>query len=497
MRVRAFCLALLVPSLACGSDAAAPCEATYPTAPESAPTTTLHVSTTCGSADGTGAGDAPFASISQALLAATPSTTILVEAGTYAENLYVDVEDLWLVGSSAGSGAEAAGILLQAPSPEVAVYVGGGAQDVRLRGLHVQAATIAGVWFDAVAGGLEASLIDGVTADEDGKFGFGVLATDALGILLQSDRLVVEGNIVSGAEAAGIILQRVAGDVVANQVSGAKGGIRVESSPDTVVVEGNTVSDVTEVGVLVLGSDAQVIGNTIAGVSKTDTAPYADGIVLTRPEDIDGTHEHVVEGNEITDVGRAGVLAGRGAGGRISSNVVHGAGFVGILLQLTAGAVDHGGDLGVLVQDNDIAEATGAAISVVAGARATVRGNSVAATQPVEAFVGLASDAVADGVGVFSGAVAHVRDNSFDGIDRTEILFDAPADGCIVGPQSAPVGIILQHGAPDALVVEGAVSVEYPADDQALVVSEDIVEGVSLPSTLETGGVGPEAPGDR
>lgn len=483
--VLATCLVYLPTGCESESDPAPACEAAWPGVPEDAPAARLYVSHTCGDAgtDPDGSQAAPFGTISAAIAAASGATAIVVEPGTYAENLEIAQDDVWILGSDPDDGADLAGILLQAPNP-VAVRVDG-AEGVVLHGLHIEGPEHAGILLHNARATVRATAVvdPAASADADGASGFGIYGTTAAGIILQTDFIILQRVAVTGAESVGILLQNVGVMMSDTDVSGSQAaGLRIESAPGTSMIEDSTFDGNREAGIGMYSSSAEILDNMVTGTGWGGSAYGADGVVvaeLTIGGVGQGRAEVVAVGNQVSGCERAGIVVASGIDGRVAENTISHQGSAGIFIQGTAGETDtpladgaDGEALGILVEDNLVSDNTLHGIVVSKGARAHVRSNQVLRTIKEEIPVGRVNLEVGDGISVYAGAAARLGLNGFVESGRWDVVLDAPGDGTFVAEQAAdmpqPPTIILQHVAETADVgwAPGVIVDEKGAGDE-------------------------------
>lgn len=447
------------------------CQATYPDA--AGATLVLHVAASCDSEVPDGSAAQPYQTIGEAIEAATPGTTIVVESETYEENLVIAKENLTILGEVSTDGSELTGIVLQSPDPKASITVQGVA-GVVLRGVHIIDPTVAGVWVVGGSATITDSSVSGAMANADGAFGFGVLSTNKAGIVLQN-------TAITGSEATGILLQNGEGlsSVTDSDVSGnGRGGIRFENMPDGSTIAGNTLNANMEVGIGIFSSVGIVLQNNgVHDTMKGGPKESADGIIVAElisaagesfgPSEVmmggDAGKADGHLGNTVTGSGRIGVLMSGDVSGIVLQNEVRENGRAGIWLQSGAGM---GSTAGIVLQNNAVVDNHFLGISLAAGTSAEVTGNVVSGTRAdvpegTAVVVGpdLANVTMGDGIGVFAGATAIVIGNTISDNARAGILGDGlNVDTTTISGNSyndnSTGSIVLQNVAPNALADE-------------------------------------------
>lgn len=268
-----------------------------------------------------------------------------VGAGSYAENLLLDVANLRLNGANAGvAGYAARGAESSVTGAGTGISVT--ASNVAIDGVEVTGGT-AGVVFNSVQDGvLRNSVVRNVS-------GVGVKGDNA-------DTLLVSRNSVHNTGAEGIWLgnDSDAGEVSANDVySTGSSGVYVDGGSEATLITGNTIGvngSINGDGILVLdaknygSSVTRILGNTITGTLSPATN-YGSGVHVRYSSQVfvggagageantiygtawDGIRFHngsddKAIGNDISNVTRTGIFALDTLGLALTGNTVNGAG---------------------------------------------------------------------------------------------------------------------------------------------------------------------------
>lgn len=400
----------LAPATACSDECVT---GSYPAAPDGRDV--VHVSAGCDAEGADGSAESPYATIQAAVDAAPDGAAVLVAPGSYAENLAIS-KPIMLVGSSVGSTADQAGIVVQAPEPYAIVVE---ANEVVIRGVRVAAPTSVGVWLKGGSLTLDDSVVEDAAADPEGKFGYGVLATD-------DGSIVVQRSTVSGAASVGIAIVAARAIVVQNVLkSCGSAGIRVEKATGEIQIEGNEILDNQKLGIGVFSSRAIVVQNTVRGTLSSD-GDFGDGILVAPLKDDTTESDVTVDDNVVEGNARVGILYTGATRGIVVQNTISGNGVgtsrsAGVWLQ--AGA---GGTLGIEVSGNTITANRLMGIGISSGARAiVVQNTAISQTEAIETFVGEVQAVIGDGIGVFSGGSAEVSGNTIGGNGRFGIAVDS------------------------------------------------------------------------
>ncbi|MDC3957406.1 right-handed parallel beta-helix repeat-containing protein [Polyangium jinanense] len=435
--VRLAALLAALPIGGCGADnsLATPACGTYADAPKNA-SSVVYVSATCGARDGDGSEERPFASIQQGIDASAQGGAVLVDAGTYAENLSI-TKTVEVLGANTRGEPENASIIVQAPSP-YAITVEG--STVVLRGIIVQKPQGAGIWVQKNGNAvLQDSRIEGTVAvNEDGH---GVMATD-------SGSIIVERSIIVQSEGAGVYANAAAAAKVERSIivqNGGFAGIWVQSTLGEVSLVGNEITENAEGGITILGTRAIIVQNQVKNTKSRMSGELADGIRVIGDSlvgeayvEIGGEKpesKNVIEGND-----RVGILfSGEKARGIIVQNEVvanaddtkRGA---GIWVQSSAGtAPNEDQSVGIRIAQNRVEGNHYVGIGVTNNARAIIVQNpSISGTIAGEIMANGIPTKIGDGLGVYAGASAHVDKNTISSNARVGALFFGAANMCVM-----------------------------------------------------------------
>ncbi|MDI1429470.1 right-handed parallel beta-helix repeat-containing protein [Polyangium sorediatum] len=452
-----------------GSNATADC-GTYANAPKNA-SSVVYVSATCGARDGDGSSERPFASIQQGIDASAQGGAVLVDAGTYAENLSI-TKTLDVLGANTEGEPENASIIVQAPSP-YAITVE--AEGVALRGIIVQRPEGAGIWVRKNgSAAIQASRIEGAVAvNEDGH---GVMASDNASIIVQR-------TIIVQSEGAGVHVNAASAQVERSIIvqSGALAGIWVQNARDEVSLVGNEIRENVSAGISILGSRAIIVQNQVKHTKSRAPGGVADGIRVLGDGVMGESYVEIggefpestnmIEGND-----RAGIVfSGERVRGIIVQNDVIGNADdttrgAGIWVQSKAGtAPNDDQSVGIRIEQNRIEANHFLGIGVTSGARAIiVQNQSINGTIAGDIKVNGVPVKIGDGLGVYAGASAHVDLNTFAGNARVGALFDGSASTCVLTnntfEKNTSGAIIVQNvnGAFDYGDNKGDISVDPP-----------------------------------
>jgi hypothetical protein len=447
----------------------------YPSAPAGSTAKVLYVSAkyTAGGSDGSAAH--PFAAIGPAIAAANGPTVVLVAPGTYAESLEITKSDLGVYGSS--DPKSQAGIILQAPEGTAAIRITG-ASNVTVQSVSISKPTIAGIW---VNGGqtttLSGIVVDGSHGLAAQPFGYGVVATNAAGIILQHSK-------ITGSSQVGVMVTGASGIILQSEIGGnALGGVRIQDGVGGSRVEGCQLVANTVMGIGVFGSQAIILQNGVSGTiaSKADPATgledgIADGVIVSEGLMGSPANVEVKQNNLIHDNGRAGVLVDGNAMGIILQNDIGGNRHTGIYLQSGAG-----GPTGVQVTSNILMGNHVGGIGVTTNAAGIILQNTVGGTLAEPLFTGLDMPVIGDGIGVYAKASATIEGNTVTGSGRFGVIFDGASGATTalkanVVSGSAKSEIILQNpgaAAPSidsslmsAVTTVAATDKAYPTDSK-------------------------------
>ncbi len=470
---------------ACGDDetaSAPPCDAAFP---ETAAESVVYVAPSCAGDAADGTKQRPFGSIQEALDGASEDTTIVIEPGSYAENLRVQTSGITLLGSTDGVTPQDAAVVLNAPDQGAAAIWLQDAGDAVIQGIQIVTPGVAGIWLQRGALTVKDTLIEGATGTADGAFGFGLLAEEPAGIWLQR-------SAITGSASTGVMIHGSTGElsIQDNTIDGnARGGIRVESHADGGLISGNNLTGNFESGIALLS----VVGIWLQNNGVHDTkaggpAMSADGVLIAELRDADGVSfgnsEVIVGGdesesdqplgNQLTGNGRVGLLLSGDVSGVIVANDSDSNARAGIWLQDSAGMKagiwlqsqaktgiwlqDHHAEAGIWLQNNGARGNSFVGISVGAGARASIISNEVADTQAGQMIEpgGIGTISMGDGVGLFAGSEARVESNVLSGNSRLGILGDSlSSDSVIEGNE-------FLDNAAGSVAIQGASSGEMP-----------------------------------
>lgn len=416
-----------LPLAGCGDGARSCSDLSFPAPPADAGDP-LFVAAGCPADGADGTREHPYSRIGDALAEASAGRTILVaEETTYDEDLVID-KPVHLLGSPPETAGRDATTTIR-PRLGPGVVVSKGVTGVEVRGLVIERAKGAGIW---VAEGASATLdgirIHAVELDGDGRYGYGILASEG------ATASVVRTSI-DDAPAIGIYFAGATGsiDEVEVQGVGSHGGIRLEDTTAKVTIREATVSGCGEIGILVASSTAKIEVATISGI-RLGASGVGDGIVVMRRRGPDGAYLNEaradIEGAVITQAARVGVMFSDGATGSLAHSTVAScapsAAFgAGVWLQSGAG-----GEEGVLVTKSRIRNNTFLGVGLTSGATGRILDN----LQIDETAAGLVLvqgeyASVGDGLGVFRGARATVESNVLGSNGRQGAIFDEAGAG--------------------------------------------------------------------
>jgi Right handed beta helix region len=440
-------MAFFGPLAGCAEDGgrgSCPDESGYPSAPAGVESV-LYVCSGAPDDEADGSIDHPYPRLQAAIDRAAPGSALRVHPGTYAENLEI-TKPLSIVGAEEGSGADAAGIIVQAPEA-LAVNVLG-AEGVLLRGLKILAPREAGLVVRAQSAvTVEACSVEGALLGER-ELGYGIIAQDASSIIVQR-------SVVAGSASVGILLFESRGIIVQNAIRANEGGgIRVDRADGETEIRENEIAGNAGFSVAVFGAKAIIVQNQI-----TDTrlgtgllAEIGDGIVaagIPDEEQPPRETEATVDGNEISRSPRIGVLFSGGARGIIVQNQIResaGAVSFGAGIWLQQGA---GGTEGLRIEGNVLTASRFVGIGVKGNSRGIIVQNTVIDTAVGKTFVEEVDLDIGDGIGLFQGALGQLQGNTLERNGRLGVVLDAADAGSSlrenVVKDSGMFGIIVQN----------------------------------------------------
>ncbi len=437
-------LALLLAS-GCGSAGGDCADQSYPAVPAGAGAL-IHVSGACAAEGADGSPEHPFATIGAAVAQAAKGDAVLIAPGTYAENVTIS-DDLFLVGSSSGVDAGQAGAVIKAPSSLAIVVLGG--TKVLIRGVVVSQPIGAGIAVEKGEVTIEGSRISGASPDDQGKFGYGVVASGGSAIILQHSAVI-------GSAAAGVLISEARAIILQNQIDdNAGGGLRLERAVGEVTVQENTLAGNHLHGIGVLSSKAIILQNSVK-----DTLAFGDkggdGILVSALAGEGGASfgpaSISADGNTITNASRVGVLcAGEAVGIILQNNTVTACGAgapfgAGIWLQGGAGA-----DPTSRIEKNQLGENRFVGIGLSGDTHGIIlQNNAVTGTVLGSTFLGVNEVMIGDGLSLSKGASAAIKGNTFAGNGRFGAILDGASPTGLsvednVFEDNDQYGIILQN----------------------------------------------------
>ncbi|MBD89009.1 MAG: hypothetical protein CL940_01570 [Deltaproteobacteria bacterium] len=517
---------LWLPLSGCGdssdsSDAGPVCEAAYP---ETSSDSAIYVAPSCADDGADGTRDRPFGTIQEAIDSATDGGTIVIEPGSYRENLRIATSGVSLIGSSDGVAVEEAAVELKAPDASSAAVMVVDATETMIQGVHIASPGLAGIWLQRGALTLADSEISSASGDDDGAFGFGLLAQEPAGIWLQR-------NLITGSASTGVMVHGSSGEITieGNTIDeNARGGIRIENHLNGGAITGNSLTANHETGIALLS----IVGiwlqnNGVHDTQEGGPAMTADGIMIAELKDSEGvsfgTSEVVVGGdeadgdgalgNDISGNGRVGLLLSGDVSSVIMNNASDANGRAGIWLQDSAGMKagiwlqsqaatgiwlqSHHAEAGIWLQENGARGNSFVGVSVGAGSRAAVMSNSISETEPGQMIdpQSIGTISMGDGIGLFSGSEARVEGNSITGNARLGILGDGLSSASVVS------GNIFAENGEGSIALQGMTDDEMPSgEDMAGVTSASGAAAYSVtpesndPNGFSSGTVGMAAP---
>ena len=409
----------------------------YPAAPAGA-SDVVYVSAACPAAGADGTVDHPYPTIGEAASRAGAGATVLVAAGTYAEQLSI-TRDLNVLGEvTKGKKGDDAAIILQAPQP-YAIVVGAGAH-ATIQGFQVSGAQGIGVWARGGSVTIEGCDIEGTTlytatdpaTNKTVTSGFGVLASEDGAIILQDSAVTASalgGVLFSGAPMPGADMNGASGSILASEVSHNHGyGVRLDQTSSPITIRGSTLTANVGFGVGVFSSGAIILQNHIEGTAL-DASGVGDGIISGANDAVPIPSSIQASGNVITGSGRVGVLCAAGAGGIIlQGNTISGSAAAapfgaGIWLQQGAGALAGSGNL---IEGNTLSGNRFVGLGLTGDTGGIIlQDNGITGTTLGSTFVGLGQVMIGDGINVFSGASAQITGNTVSQNGRFGLILDA------------------------------------------------------------------------
>lgn len=403
-----------------------PCGAAYPTAPEGSGEI-VYVAAQCLESEAAGTAAHPFVRISDALEHAADGATILVSAGTYAENLTL-ARPVTIVGSSNPDDPGDATLLLEAPEETPVAISGAG---VTLIGVRIEGAKGTGVEVDGGSATLWGSVVTGTQP--------GAGALPATGVLVRGGgALTLRATEVTGTAGTGVLVSEASAAITGSEVRDSLGyGIALDRAASEVTISDTTVWGSTGAGVRVESSRVVIDGSTIANTA-VDTADgegaAADGVLSLEASGADGSglgpSDLTVRDSVVTGNGRTGILCGGGTrtvvlqGNTISDNGLPGTSVfkyvAGVWLQ--SGAAE---DPSSEIRGNSVTGNKLAGIFMFGETHGIpIVDNTVSGTLPEDAF----GSVVGDGIGLAGGASAHIEGNTVTGSGRIGVMIEsAPA----------------------------------------------------------------------
>ncbi|MGZ8624713.1 MAG: NPCBM/NEW2 domain-containing protein [Actinomycetota bacterium] len=354
---------------------------------------------TGGDDAGPGTRERPWATIQHAAEVARPGDTVLVEGGTYAERVSIEVsgEPGRPITFAAAGGERVVldGASLEVPADRSAMILVDSQRYVTIRGFE----------------------ITGYRTDATGHVPVGILVIGA------ADHVRIEGNLVhdlgttfegrNGGDAHGIGVfgteadHPIAGvEIVDNELAdlslGSSEALVVNGNVKDFVIEGNRVHDTNNIAIDVIGfegtapdptvdqaRDGIVRGNTVWNVDSFGNPAYgrdrsADGIY------VDGGRDVLIEGNVIHDVNIGIELASEHAGRStrnvtVRNNLVYDATAIGVAI----GGYDRrrGSTEDSTIVNNTIVNTSGPELLVQFDTRDNVIANNVIVAGPEHVFV--------------------------------------------------------------------------------------------------------------
>lgn len=461
--------AVLVAAIRCVPETDLPGSDPYPTVTGPA----LYISASSGSGNGDGTKAKPFALIAQALPHISGAVTLVVDAGTYAEQVAI-------AGGVSIVGVAKDRVLLTPPGG-VGISVTG-AGTTLIEGLTVQGAKGFGIRIEKASATLRNVVVTGTVADGADKPGHGIALQQTGAVSVQNSSLTANagtGLIAWGCGPIAIIDPLFAIPPVSGVNAGSKigiidplflprsevkgnaaGGIAIidplfspTASAPNLIVQTTSISANGRYGIAVYGASLSVQTSAISGTKGSD---MADGILVAPGSTAASTAPaiSVDKGSIVTGNGRSGLLvvgpAQAEIGGEFSLN-----GRGGVWAQHAAASVHLNADAHLARNKMVGAAASG-------GASLTIDGATIRETQGFDYTPAGASVPVslADGVGIYAGAHGRIAGAQLIDNPRAAVLGrdcavqnDGTADllvsGCTIS--GSKYGVVV-HGTASAMV---------------------------------------------
>jgi hypothetical protein len=262
----------------------------------------------------------PFHTIQAGVNAAHPGDTVLVDPGTYTEQVTITTSNITLEGKNEAT------TIIKAPSAMVspnAILEVAGAKNVTVEHFTIEGPGTSssslqwGVRIDSAG---SANIIGNhITDISDTPFG---AAQTGVGILVgrafdhTTGSAFISGNVIDAYQKDGIVVDNIGSSAVIS------GNVITGVGPTTLIAQnGIQISD---------GANATVVGNAVSGNEYTPS-PQASGILLFNPGTVSVTYNTVTRNDY-------GIFDQGGVGTQINFNVANNNTLNGILLYLTTGA---------------------------------------------------------------------------------------------------------------------------------------------------------------
>ncbi|MFH1531140.1 MAG: right-handed parallel beta-helix repeat-containing protein [Pseudomonadota bacterium] len=348
------------------------------------------------------------------------------------------------------------GITVESPV-SIGILVKGG-DGVRLVQNHVRGTTM-----------IEEDVGSGRTQD---RFGYGLALTGVRNV-------VVTRNHVQGSESVGIYLRQSTGEIKQNYVLENVEGIRLsncgmgaaaDASQFEVSLSGNHIEGNYRAGIKILSSMVMMKGNTVLGTlpEPDDQFGEADGISVVRQSElgVSSPASRILLGgtagedsNVVKGCGRAGVLLGdQTVADAILGNLIQGNEEPGVWLQGASQALAMEGNQ---ILDNGLAGIglTGASFASI-GSEGETTSNRIAGTRIILKTINDSQQhEIGDGIGVFQGSSADIRNNEVVDNQRAGVILDHAN-----GPKTFILGNVIDVGGEGIhdLVLQGDGSAPVP-----------------------------------